>query len=137
MNLKEAFKRFQDLSDTLCLLFSDMGYDVNGDLSVLNYKSSADDLFMVDQLQGILVDLECVLLRVQYLHRPIKAIGVCKINSRNRYELKGFELTAGSNIEYYDTEYGKWVLTGVEYANGDYYAVGCNDPLSNLFVRIR
>ena len=138
MNLKDVFKKFQELSDTLCLLFREIGYDENCDLSAVHYKSNgADDLFIVDQFQYILFDLECVLARLNYLNKPIKAIGVCKFNSNERYELRGVELTSGRIIEYYDADAGKWVLSTVENVTGSYMVVGSKVPLSSLFVRIR
>lgn len=129
------FEEYDDLS----------GLDIN--------KASAEDLYLVDELRGILDKLSDVSRNLNYLEQPIKTEGILHKNRNGRYEFNGIELSSGYPLEYLATDdrhmrYNDnddyvitpyWRYGRIEHDGNDYYIVGADKDtkLEGLRVRIR
>ncbi|WFR55384.1 DUF5348 domain-containing protein [Anaerocolumna sp. AGMB13025] len=107
----------------------------------INYDDP-EQLFLLDELKGIMESLDRARDRIYYLNKPVKNTEYLHKNSRGRYETSFQEFTCGSGIEVYlyddFWERYRWVRTYVEHDGNDYYLVGHNNvSLENLKVRIR
>lgn len=78
------------------------------------------------------------LLGIKNLSAEVFKEGRLVLNTNGRYEVNGFELTAGSPIEYWDKHYEEWSEDRIEHFNGKYgfYYKKINN-LDGLYVRIR
>lgn len=124
------------------------------DLSGLDIdRTSAEYLFLSDELYKILDKLADVSHTLDYFERHIKSEGVLHKNSNGRYEFNGIELSSGYPIEYLATDdrhmrYNEnddyvstpyWCYGRIEHNGTDYYIVGADKDtkLEGLRVRIR
>lgn len=136
--ITELMKKLIEINYNLTLMLGYSKFSVNGDLSAVDYDSnSADDLFMISELESIMEEIERVSLRIRYLELPIKAKGLLTLNDNGRYEIDGREMTCGSPLEYYDKDFGSWCSSRVEHNGNNYYIVGYDVPIDNVYVRLR
>ena len=153
-HIKDIMAEVQELNVKIQQVLYHADFEMYDDLSGLEWdKTSADDLFMLDELRQIMYKLDDVSHTLKYLDRPIKVEGALHKNANGRYEVNGIELSSGSGIEYLATddrhcryndndEYVPtpyWCASRIEHDGKDYYIVGANDldTLENVRVRIR
>ena len=153
-NIKEIMDEVQDLNVKIQQVLYHSNFEMYDDLSDVDYdNTNADELFLFDELRGILDKLADVSHTIKYLERPIKVEGALHKNANGRYEVQGIELSSGygleylylddrhcrynDNDEYINTPY--WVASRIEHNGQDYYIVGAKefDTLENVRVRIR
>lgn len=142
--LNGIFRKIQVLSQNIQGLLKCSTYYDYDDLSGLeiNFQDS-DELQLWNELRIVMDKLAEVQERVDFLSRPIKAIGTLHKNASGRYETEqGYEFSCGSVIEayvddgYHDVPY--WVRTRIEAENEEYYLYGFKlQPLEGLTVRVR
>ncbi|MBQ5852121.1 MAG: DUF5348 domain-containing protein, partial [Lachnospiraceae bacterium] len=152
-HMRDIMAEVQDLNVKVQQILYKAEYENYDDLSGLEWdKTSADDLFLLDELRQIMYKLDDVSHTLKYLDRPIKTEGALHKNSNGRYEVNGIELSSGSGIEYLATDdrhmrYNDnddyvptpyWCASRIEHDGTDYYIVGANDldTLENVRVRI-
>ena len=117
------------------------GYDELSNLPIDDADS--DQLFLLDELQAIMIKLLEIKKRISYLKRPVKETSHLHKNQQGRYETaSGYVYTSGEVIEvlinngYHDAPY--WVRTSVEHNGKDYYLVNYkNICMNGLPVRRR
>ena len=104
---------------------------------------SAEELFLLDELKGVMRAFQDVQDKLSYLSRPIKETSRLSRNRSDRYETyHGHCYTCGSRIEAlvsdnrHDSPY--WTRTSVEHDGSDYYLVGHKEvDMDGLTVRVR
>ncbi len=119
-------------------------YDDCDDLGGLeiNYQDG-EQLFLLEELQAVMRNLDEVRGRLVYLARPIREVSRLHRNESGRYETEGGHCyRCGSPIEalvqdgYRDVPY--WVWTRLEHNGQGYYLVGySNVEMDGLTVRVR
>ena len=100
-------------------------------------------LFLLEELQAIMRNLDEVRGRLIYLSLPVREVSRLHKNESGRYETDGGHYyTCGSPIEalvedgYREVPY--WVWTRLEHNEKDYYLVGYgNVDMGGLTVRVR
>ncbi|RBP59305.1 hypothetical protein DES36_11930 [Alkalibaculum bacchi] len=141
-DLEKILNNTGNISNAIGNLLKESTYKDYDDLSGLDIdRKDEEQLFLLDELRGILEKLENVKRDIDYLNRSIIYTGFLYKNNRGRYQAGNKEFTSGSGIEVliYDEFYenDRWVITSVEH-NDDYYLVGHrNVPMDGLKVRIR
>jgi hypothetical protein len=151
--LKEIYEELDELQLKAKQIMYHANYGNYEDLSGIDYdRTDAEQLFLGNELKQILERLDDVTHTLDYLNRPIKAVGVLHKNERGRYEMEnGHEFSSGCGLEYlamddsccgYDKqgEYIQvpyWCSSSVEHNGKDYYVVGCKEPLEGMKVRYR
>ena len=152
--VKEIMTELSDLNVTIQKILYHTEFDNYDDLSGLDIDyTSAEELYLVDELRGILDKLSDVSHNLKYLEQPIKSEGVLHKNRNGRYEFNEIELSSGYPLEYLATDdrhcrYNDnddyvitpyWCSSRIEHDGTDYYIVGANDldTLENVRVRIR
>lgn len=152
--VKEIMTELSDLNLSIQKILYHTEFEDYDDLSGLDIDyTSAEELYLMDELRGILDKLSDVSRNLKYLERPIKSEGVLHKNSNGRYEFNGIELSSGYPLEYlatddrhmrYDdndnyivTPY--WAYGRIEHNGNDYYIFGASKglELEGLKVRIR
>ncbi len=143
-NLKEVWAKTAEMKwkiDSLLRLSTYNDYD---DLSGLDIDyDSAEELFLLNELKGVMRAFQEVQDRLNYLSRPIKETSRLSRNRSDRYETyRGYCYTCGSRIEAlvsdnrHDSLY--WTRTSVEHDGSDYYLVGHKGvSMDGLTVRVR
>ena len=144
MNLKEFLQGFTHICKEINKQAISTEYHKYGELSNVDFnREDANDLFLNDQLTTIMVELDDIKRKIDYLNLPIKYESTLSQNTNNQYQTtRGDEYHCGSTIEYlYIDSLGdpaQWRLSRVEHKNGDYYILGNpNQVLEGLVVRIR
>lgn len=143
-DLNTLFAETQQLDCKIKSILRLSTYEEYDDLSGLdvNYED-AQQLFLLDELRGIMEKLSDVHDRITYLSRPVKETGRLHRNGGGRYETAhGHYYTSGSRIEALVTDGSQeapyWVRTSVEHDGRDYYLVGHkNIHMDGLTVRVR
>lgn len=152
--VKEIMTELSDLNVSIQKILYHTEFEEYGDLSDLDYdNTNADELFLLDELIGVLDKLADVSHTVNYLNRPIKVEGALNKNANGRYEVQGIELSSGYGLEYLSlddrhmryNDNGDYVMTPywsygrIEHDGNDYYIVGADKDtkLEGLKVRIR
>ncbi len=143
-NLENVLNELRILNSKISLILKESTYEDYDDLSGLeiNYNDG-EQLFLLEELRGILKKLDVANDRIKYLTEPIKAIGYLYKNSSGRYELDDKHYyTCGNTIEalIYDEDYAckRWIKTSVEHDGKDYYLVRHkNISMEGLKVRVR
>lgn len=138
--VKYLMNEVSELEPLIQQIIKHSGFENYGDLSELDFdKTSANDLFIVDELYKILDKLTDISSSINYLNRPITAEGVLHKNKNGRYEFNDIELSCGYVIEYLSTDNRpKWITSRIEHNGTDYYIVDNKDiTLEGLHVRIR
>ena len=152
--IKDIMTELSDLNVTIQKILYHSNFEMYDDLSGLDYdNTNADELFLLDELRGILDKLADVSHTIKYLERPIKVEGALHKNANGRYEVNGIELSSGYGLEYLSlddrhmryndnddyvsTTY--WGYGRIEHDGTDYYIVGADKDtkLEGLRVRIR
>ena len=152
--VKDIMTELSDLNLSIQKILYHTKFEDYDDLSGLDIDyTSAEELYLVDELRTILDKLDDVSHNLKYLERPIKSEGVLHKNRNGRYEFNGIELSSGYGLEYlnaddrhmrYDdndnyivTPY--WAYGRIEHDGNDYYIVGASKglELEGLKVRIR
>lgn len=142
-DLEKVLNSARSISSEIGEILKLSTYDQFDDMSGLKIDyEDAEQLFLLDELRGIIGKLDKAKLDIDYLNCPIKHISTLKKNSRGRYETECREYTSGSGIEVfvYDDydEREHWVKTRVEHNGEDYYLVGYKTiPMQGLKVRVR
>ena len=152
--VKEIMTELSDLNVTIQKILYHSEFEEYDDLSGLDIDdTSAEELYLVDELRGILDKLSDVSRNLKYLERPIKSEGVLHKNKNGRYEFNEIELSSGYPLEYLATDdrhmrYNDnddyvmtpyWSYGRIEHDGTDYYIVGADKDtkLEGLRVRIR
>ena len=143
-DINKVFEEAQKLKWNIGSLLKLSGYERNGDLSGLNIDyENGEQLFLTEELRGIMEKLDDVNWRLKYLSRPVKEVSCLHKNRSGRYETSGgHSYTSGHSIEaLVPDDYSNvncWVRTRVEHDGKDYYLVGHHDvSMEGLTVRIR
>ena len=139
----ELLKELKKISRELEKVEETCGYGDYGDLSGLDFSpQDPDDLFLRDELYGVMRGFADARDIVERLSRPVREQGVLRKGRNGRYRLNDVEFTCGSPIEilvdddYHDVPY--WCSGRIEHDNGDYYFTGAkNMPLKGAKARIR
>ena len=153
-HIKDIMAEVQELNVKIQQVLYHSNFEMYDDLSGLDYdNTNADELFLLDELRGILDKLADVSHTIKYLERPIKVEGALHKNANGRYEVQGIELSSGCGLEYLSlddrhmryndnddyvsTTY--WGYGRIEHDGTDYYIVGADKDtkLEGLRVRIR
>ena len=107
----------------------------------LENPNDPEELARHDALVGILDKLDGVLYELEYWNSPIESDGVLRKKSNGRYELNGFELTSGMQVEvltrYFDDDPLRWVRVKVEHDGEDYCLVPGYMRLDGVRARVR
>lgn len=152
--VKEIMTELSDLNVTIQKILYHTEFEEYDDLSGLDIDdTSAEELYLVDELRCILDKLSDVSHNLKYLEQPIKSEGVLHKNRNGRYEFNGIELSSGYPLEYLATDdrhmrYNDnddyvstpyWCYGRIEHDEKDYYIVGADKDtkLEGLRVRIR
>lgn len=143
-HINSIMKQALELQTDISRLLRSSTYHQYDDLSGLeiNYEDS-EQLFLLDELRGIMEKLADVEDAICYLSQPVLEVDRLRKNASGRYETgSGRCYCCGAPIEAlvsddrYDVPY--WVRTSVEYDGTDYYLVGHRDVrMAGLTVRIR
>ncbi|WP_300659078.1 DUF5348 domain-containing protein [uncultured Acetatifactor sp.] len=143
-DLKMVLKKTNDLKWKIDSVLRCSTYDDYDDLSGLdiNYRDG-EQLFLLEELQAIMRNLDEVRGRLTYLALPIREVSRLHKNESGRYETDGGHYyTCGSPIEalvedgYHEVPY--WVWTRLEHNEKGYYLVGCGSvEMDGLTVRVR
>ena len=142
-DLEKVLSSASNISNMIGELLKKSTYDNYDDLSGLQIDLNDEEQWLLlDELKGILYNLDNAKRDIDYLNRPVVYTGVLQKNSIGRYETGNKEFTSGNSIEVliFDNFYEKnrWVKTSVEHDGKDYYLVGYSDiPMQGLRVRIR
>lgn len=119
-------------------------YSDYGDLSELDIDTKdGEQIFLRDELDGIMDKLADAQAKIEYLNRPIEEVSRLHKNRSGQYETAGGHcFHSGSQIEvlisdeYRDAPY--WTKTRVEHDGTDYYLVGNKAvKMDKLTVRVR
>lgn len=152
--VKEIMSELSDLNISIQKVLYHAEFENYEDLSGLDInRSDADELYLLDELRGILDKLDDVSHNLKYLERPVKSEGVLHKKLNGRYEFNGMELSSGYPLEYLATddrhmrydENDEYVITPywsygrIEHDGNDYYITGADKgtKLEGLRVRIR
>lgn len=142
-DLEKILSKANSISNCIKILLKQSTYTEYDDMSGLeiNYND-ADQLFLLDELRGVMEKLDSAKDKIDYINKPIKLEGYLYKNSNGRYQVEYKEYTSGNLIEilieddYHDVPF--WQRTRVEHDGKDYYVVGCEDvKMQGLKVRVR
>lgn len=143
-DLKMVLEKTNDLKWKIDSILRYSTYDECDDLGGLdiNYRDG-EQIFLLEELQSIMRNLDEVRGRLTYLALPIQEVSRLHKNESGRYETEGGHYyTCGSPIEalvedgYHEVPY--WVWTRLEHNEKGYYLVGCgNVEIDGLTVRVR
>lgn len=143
-NLKKVLEDTNGLYCKIDSILKSSTYDDYDDLSSLdiNYRDG-EQLFLLEELQSIMRNLDEVRDRLVYLALPVRKVSRLHRNESGRYETDGGHYyTCGSLIEalvedgYRDVPY--WVRTTLEHNGKDYFLVGYGSvEMEGLTVRVR
>jgi len=143
-NLNQVLAKTTEMKWKIDSLLKLSTYDDYDDLSGLSIDyDNPEELFLLDELKNIMVQLTNVRDKIKYLSRPVKETSCLYRNGVGRYETRqGHGYTCGSGIEAlvsddrHDSPY--WVRTRVEHDGEDYYLVGHKGiDMNGLTVRVR
>ncbi len=143
-DLKTVLEKTNDLKWKIDSILRYSTYDECDDLGGLdiNYRDG-EQLFLLEELQSIMRNLDEVRGRLTYLALPVREVSRLHKNESGRYETDGGHYyTCGSPVEalvedgYHEVPY--WVWTRLEHNEKGYYLVGCgNVEMDDLTVRVR
>lgn len=151
-NIKDIMNEVSELNLKIKQILHHSDFENYDDLSGLDIdRTNAEELFLTDELYGILDRLSDISHTLNYLDRPVKAEGRLYKNSNGRYELNGHEFSSGCGIEYladddrhmtYDEsdEYVSvpyWCSSRIEHDGNDYYIVGASKDLELEGLQVR
>lgn len=151
-NIKDIMNEVSELNLKIKQILHHSDFENYDDLSGLDIdRTNAEELFLTDELYGILDRLSDISHTLNYLDRPVKAEGRLHKNSNGRYELNGHEFSSGCGIEYladddrhmtYDEsdEYVSvpyWCASRIEHDGTDYYIVGASKDLELEGLQVR
>lgn len=143
-DLKMVLEKTNDLKWKIDSVLRFSTYDNYDDLSSLNIDyRDGEQLFLLEELQSIMCNLDEVRGKLTYLALPVREVSRLHKNESGRYETDGGHYyTCGSPIEalvedgYHEVPY--WVWTRLEHNENGYYLVGCgNVEMDGLTVRVR
>ena len=143
-DLKTALSKTFALESKIETLFGVSTFDRYDDLSDLDIdRTDSDQLFLLDQLQAIIMNLWEAKNKIAYLKHPVKETSHLHKNRQGRYEMaSGHDFTSGDVIEvlvdngHHLSPY--WARTSVEHNGKDYYLVHYRDIcMDGLLVRRR
>lgn len=143
-DLKMVLEKTNDLKWKIDSVLRFSTYDNYDDLSSLNIDyRDGEQLFLLEELQSIMRNLDEVRGKLTYLALPVREVSRLHKNESGRYETDGGHYyTCGSPIEalvedgYHEVPY--WVWTRLEHNENGYYLVGCgNVEMDGLTVRVR
>ena len=140
IELQEALNKINEQAKKIC---KETGYETYGELSNVEFDpKNPEHAFLMDELYSAVHKLDQVSWGLDYLNRPVRYEGVLTLNSRDRYELCGIELTCGSGLEilYYDELFERytWIASSIEHNGKEYYFVAKpNIELEGVTARIR
>lgn len=143
-DLKMVLEKTNDLKWKIDSILKYSTYDNCDDLGALeiNYKDG-EQLFLLEELQAIMRNLDEVRGRLTYLALPVREVSRLHKNESGRYETDGGHYyTCGNPIEalvedgYHEVPY--WVWIRLEHNEKGYYLVGYdNVEMDGLTVRVR
>ena len=143
-DISKVFTEAQKLNRGIESLLKLSTFETYGDLSGLHIDfEDSEQLFLTEELRGIMEHLSTASHRLKYLSRPIRETSRLHKNRSGRYETSGGHYyTSGSGIEALVPEgcpeVDCWVWTRVEHDGNDYYLVGYKDMcMDGLTVRTR
>ena len=143
-DLEKVFGEVSNIGRAIGKVVKQSTYNEFDDLSGLQIDyDNAEQLFLLDELRGILEKLDTANDRIAYLNKPIIYEGTLHKNSSGKYETEnGDYYTSGNTIEafIYDDyrEKERWAKTSVESDGIEYYLVHYKDiSMQGLKVRIR
>lgn len=153
-NIKDTMIELSKVNVSIQRILADTMFEEYDDLSGMEFdNTNAEELYLLDELRGILDKLSDISRNLKYLERPIKSEGVLHKNKNGRYEFNDIELSSGYGLEYLanddrhmryndnddyvSTPY--WSYGRIEHDGTDYYIVGADKDtkLEGLRVRIR
>lgn len=143
-DLKMVLEKTNDLKWKIDSVLRFSTYDNYDDLSSLDIDyRDGEQLFLLEELQANMRNLDEVRGRLTYLALPVREVSRLHKNESGRYETDGGHYyTCGSPIEalvedgYHEVPY--WVWTRLEHNENGYYLVGCgNVEMDGLTVRVR
>lgn len=143
-DLKMVLEKTNDLKWQIDSVLRFSTYDNYDDLSSLNIDyRDGEQLFLLEELQSIMRNLDEVRGRLTYLALPVREVSRLHKNESGRYETDGGHYyTCGSFIEalvedgYHEVPY--WVWSRLEHNEKGYYLVGYgNVEMDGLTVRVR
>ena len=143
-DLKQVLEETNGLYCKIDSILKSSTYDDCDDLSGLDIDyRDGQQLFLLEELQAIMRNLDEVRGRLIYLSLPVREVSRLHKNESGRYETDGGHYyTCGSPIEalvedgYREVPY--WVWTRLEHNEKDYYLVGYgNVDMGGLTVRVR
>lgn len=152
--VKDIMNEVAELNNKINLIIQHSDFQNYEDLSGLDIdKTSAEELFLSDELYNILNKLSDVSNAIEYLKKPVHAEGILHKNENGRYEFNDIELSCGYGFEYLASDdrhmrYNEhddyvttpyWSYGRIEHDGSDYYIVGADKDtvLEGLRVRIR
>lgn len=143
-SIEEVLTQAAELRVGISRLLCNSTYRQHGDLSTLKAnRQDSDQIFLLDELQGIMEKLSEAEEAICYIKWPVDEISHLHKNSSGQYETaQGRVFQCGHEIEAYvsdgwhDAPY--WTRTRVEHDGSDYYLVGHRDvSLDGLVIRTR
>jgi len=142
MKVKEAMNELNKINEDIKNLLKKSSECDYGDN--INYEDNPNDRMLKNEIYNVLSMLDDVMIKLDYLNKPILFEGYLKKNKNRRYELNGIEFTCGNIIEalIYDDDFydGKecWVRSRIEHNGKDYYIISSADEkIDNLKIRVR
>lgn len=93
-------------------------------------KNSFEDMQISRLLQNLLDLMKSTILDIEYFNQQCVA-GILTELPNGRFELNDHELTCGSPLEIYSTEFNEWIVGRIEYRNKYYF---CNNDLDHLIL---
>ena len=142
--ISEILAQASELRSQIDRLLRNSTYRQYSDLSGLEVnRLDSEQLFLLDELQGVMEKLADVEDTIRYMELPVDEISHLHKNGSGRYETsQGFVYCCGCPIEAlisddrYDVPY--WTRTSVEHDGSDYYLVGHRDvSMNGLVTRTR
>lgn len=143
-DLKMVLEKTSELKWKIDSILRYSTYDECDDLGGLNINyRDGEQLFLLEELQSIMRNLDEVRGRLTYLAPPVREMSRLHKNEFRRHETDGGHCyTCGSPIEtlvkdgYHEVPY--WVWNRLEHNEKNYYLVGCGSvEMGGLTVRVR
>ncbi|WP_010676340.1 DUF5348 domain-containing protein [Bacillus timonensis] len=136
MKLETAYQVFNEIKRSIKNLENSNGYLSDE----FEYNcNDAEEKYMYNISRSIVDRLDAVQTLLNWIEKPVIAIGRLTSNQNKRYEVGGKELTSGHPIDVWDDEWDEWVYSRVEHNGHDYYIVsfGRDEKIEGMSVRLR
>ena len=143
-NINDILVQASELQSGIDRLLRSSTYRQYDDLSGLEInQQDSEQLFLLDELRGIMEKLDDVEEAIRYLELPVDEISHLHKNDSDRYETAqgqvfcyGHAIEALITDDRHDVPY--WTRTRVEHDGAGYYLVGHRDTsLNGLVIRTR